>query len=86
MSTWAKGRPWVSTSGAGSFELAVGNCYDIYLTTSAPVGATRLKGELGVRERLDREVRKEIPERVREALETTGRGWPSTPGWPAGLS
>ncbi len=59
--------------GGGSFELAVGNCYDIYLTTSAPVGATRLKGELGVRERLDREVRKEIRERVREALETTGR-------------
>jgi exopolyphosphatase / guanosine-5'-triphosphate,3'-diphosphate pyrophosphatase len=59
--------------GGGSFELAVGNCYDIYLATSAPLGATRLKGELGVRERLDREVRKEVRERVREALETVGR-------------
>jgi exopolyphosphatase / guanosine-5'-triphosphate,3'-diphosphate pyrophosphatase len=59
--------------GGGSFELAVGNCYDIYLATSAPVGATRLKGELGVRERLDREVRKEVRERVREALQSAGR-------------
>ncbi len=59
--------------GGGSFELAVGNCYDIYLATSAPVGATRLKGALGVRERLDREVRKEIRERVREALQSVGR-------------
>lgn len=58
--------------GGGSFEMAVGNCYDIYLATSAPVGATRLKGELGVGERLDREVRKEVRERVREALETIG--------------
>ena len=59
--------------GGGSFELAVGNCYDIYVATSAPVGAMRLKGELEVRERLDREVRKEVRERVREALETVGR-------------
>jgi exopolyphosphatase / guanosine-5'-triphosphate,3'-diphosphate pyrophosphatase len=59
--------------GGGSFELAVGNCYDVYLATSAPVGATRLKGELGVRERLDREARKEVRERVREALQPVGR-------------
>jgi exopolyphosphatase/guanosine-5'-triphosphate,3'-diphosphate pyrophosphatase len=59
--------------GGGSFEVAVGNCYDIYVATSAPVGATRLKGELGVREHLDREARKEIRERVREALEPVGR-------------
>ncbi len=58
--------------GGGSFEMAVGNCYDIYVATSAPVGATRLQGELGVGERLDREARKEVRERVREALETIG--------------
>ena len=58
--------------GGGSFELAVGNCYDIYAASSAPVGATRLQGELGVRERLDREVRKEVRERAREALEKAG--------------
>jgi exopolyphosphatase / guanosine-5'-triphosphate,3'-diphosphate pyrophosphatase len=59
--------------GGGSFEVVVGNRYDIYLATSAPVGATRLKGELGAREYLDREVRKELRERVREALAVTGR-------------
>ncbi len=59
--------------GGGSFELAVGNSYDIYVATSAPIGATRLRGELGAREYLDREVRKEIRERVREALAPIGR-------------
>jgi exopolyphosphatase / guanosine-5'-triphosphate,3'-diphosphate pyrophosphatase len=54
--------------GGGSFELAVGNCYDIYVATSAPVGATRLQGELRSGDYLDREVRKEVRERVREAL------------------
>ncbi len=58
--------------GGGSFEVAVGNCYDIYLAASAPVGPTRLEGELRVREHLDRDVRKEVRERVREALEITG--------------
>jgi len=60
--------------GGGSFELAVGNCYDIYMATSAPVGATRLKGELGTGEILFREERKEVRERVREAIETMGPG------------
>jgi exopolyphosphatase / guanosine-5'-triphosphate,3'-diphosphate pyrophosphatase len=54
--------------GGGSFELTVGNRYDIYLATSAPVGPTRLRGELGAPEYLDREMRKEVRERVREAL------------------
>jgi exopolyphosphatase / guanosine-5'-triphosphate,3'-diphosphate pyrophosphatase len=55
--------------GGGSFELAVGNCYEIYVATSAPVGATRLKGELGTGEILSREDRKEVRERAREAIE-----------------
>lgn len=54
--------------GGGSFELAIGNRFDIYAVASAPLGATRLKGELGVGETLDRADRKEIRERVREAL------------------
>lgn len=59
--------------GGGSFELAIGNCYDVFLATSAPIGATRLTGELGTGEYLDREARKEVRERVREALVPTGR-------------
>jgi exopolyphosphatase / guanosine-5'-triphosphate,3'-diphosphate pyrophosphatase len=59
--------------GGGSFELAVGNSYDIYSATSAPVGPTRLRGELGARDLLDREVRKEVRERVREALAPIAR-------------
>jgi exopolyphosphatase / guanosine-5'-triphosphate,3'-diphosphate pyrophosphatase len=66
--------------GGGSFEVTVGNCYDIYLAASAPVGPTRLKGELRVRERLDRDVRKEVRERVREALEVAGPGLCRYPG------
>jgi exopolyphosphatase / guanosine-5'-triphosphate,3'-diphosphate pyrophosphatase len=60
--------------GGGSFELAVGNCYEIYAATSAPVGATRLKGELGTGEVLSREDRKEVRERVREAIEAMNPG------------
>ena len=59
--------------GGGSFEVAIGNGYDIYFASSAPVGATRLKGELGPLEYLDREVRKEVRERVREGLAPLGR-------------
>lgn len=58
--------------GGGSFELAVGNRFDIFLTASAPLGATRLKGELGVGEVLGRDERKEVRERVREAIEISG--------------
>jgi exopolyphosphatase / guanosine-5'-triphosphate,3'-diphosphate pyrophosphatase len=60
--------------GGGSFEMAVGNCYEIYVATSAPVGPTRLKGELGTGELLGREDRKEVRERVREAIEAMAPG------------
>ena len=55
--------------GGGSFQLAVGNCFDIYQAASAPVGPTRLKGELQAGDLLDSGVRKEVRERVREAIE-----------------
>jgi exopolyphosphatase/guanosine-5'-triphosphate,3'-diphosphate pyrophosphatase len=56
--------------GGGSFELVVGDRFDIYLAGSAPLGPTRLKGELGSGLVLGREDRKEVRERVREALGT----------------
>jgi exopolyphosphatase/guanosine-5'-triphosphate,3'-diphosphate pyrophosphatase len=56
--------------GGGSFELVVGDRFDIYLAASAPLGPTRLKGELGTGQVLGREDRKEVHERVREALVT----------------
>jgi exopolyphosphatase/guanosine-5'-triphosphate,3'-diphosphate pyrophosphatase len=55
--------------GGGSFELVVGDRFDIHLAASAPLGPTRLKGELGTGPVLGREDRKEVRERVREALE-----------------
>ncbi|HMK98206.1 MAG TPA: hypothetical protein VK425_11710 [Acidimicrobiales bacterium] len=58
--------------GGGSLELVVGNRFEIYFAASAPLGATRLKGELGVGELLSREHRKEVRERVGEAVEVTG--------------
>jgi exopolyphosphatase / guanosine-5'-triphosphate,3'-diphosphate pyrophosphatase len=66
--------------GGGSFELAVGNCYEICMASSAPVGATRLKGELGTGEILRREDRKEIRERAREAIEVMRPGLEGYPG------
>ncbi len=56
--------------GGGSFEVAIGDRSEIYSAASAPVGATRLQGELGAGQVLSREDRKEVRERVREAIET----------------
>lgn len=58
--------------GGGSLEMVVGNRFDVFFAVSAPLGATRLKGELGVGDVLSREDRKEVRERVREAVEATG--------------
>ena len=55
--------------GGGSFELAIGDRFEIYSVASAPIGATRLQGELGVGQVLSRDDRKEVRERVREAFE-----------------
>ena len=65
--------------GGGSFELAVGNRFEIYSAASAPLGVTRLKGELGAGELLTREERKEVRERVREAFETMDLGFGKYP-------
>ncbi|HTV11638.1 MAG TPA: hypothetical protein VME20_07225 [Acidimicrobiales bacterium] len=58
--------------GGGSLELVVGNRFEMSFAASAPLGSTRLKGELGVGEVLTREDRKEVRERVREAIAATG--------------
>ncbi len=69
--TYVGDEPTLSVDlGGGSFELVVGDRFDIYEAGSAPLGPTRLKGELGTGPVLGREDRKEIRERVREALET----------------
>jgi exopolyphosphatase / guanosine-5'-triphosphate,3'-diphosphate pyrophosphatase len=54
--------------GGGSFELAVGNATTIALATSAPVGATRLQGELATSDPLSEEDRTAIVARTAEAL------------------
>ena len=69
--TYVGDEPTLSVDlGGGSFELVVGDRFDIYEAGSAPLGPTRLKGELGTGPVLGREDRKEVRERVREALET----------------
>ena len=65
--------------GGGSFELAIGNCFEIYATASATIGATRLKGELGTRELLTREDRKEVRERCPRGVRRDGPGFREVP-------
>jgi exopolyphosphatase/guanosine-5'-triphosphate,3'-diphosphate pyrophosphatase len=54
--------------GGGSFEVAVGNAHDVLLATSAPVGATRLQGELATGDPLSGTDRAAIHGRTLEAL------------------
>jgi len=54
--------------GGGSFEVAVGNAHDVVLATSAPVGATRLQGELATGDPLTEADRSAIRARTVEAL------------------
>jgi len=54
--------------GGGSFEVAVGNSDEVMLATSAPVGATRLQGELATGDRLSEDDRVAIRDRTVNAL------------------
>jgi exopolyphosphatase / guanosine-5'-triphosphate,3'-diphosphate pyrophosphatase len=54
--------------GGGSFEVAVGGSAGIDYATSAPVGATRLRGEIGAPERLGTAERDLVRRRTSEAL------------------
>jgi exopolyphosphatase / guanosine-5'-triphosphate,3'-diphosphate pyrophosphatase len=54
--------------GGGSFEVAVGNTREVMLATSAPVGATRLQGELGTGDPLSGSDRLAVRARTVEAL------------------
>lgn len=60
--------------GGGSFEVAVGTHDRIDYATSAAVGATRLRGELGAPARLGQDERDEIRRRTAEALLEVRRG------------
>jgi exopolyphosphatase / guanosine-5'-triphosphate,3'-diphosphate pyrophosphatase len=54
--------------GGGSFEVAVGNASEITLAMSAPVGATRLQGELATGDPLSEADRSAIQSRTAAAL------------------
>lgn len=54
--------------GGGSFEVAVGHGHDVVLATSAPVGATRLQGELATGDPLSESDAAAIRSRTVEAL------------------
>ena len=54
--------------GGGSFELAVGDARSVLYASSAPVGATRMRGELGVGDVLGDKLRGEIGKRTSRAL------------------
>jgi exopolyphosphatase/guanosine-5'-triphosphate,3'-diphosphate pyrophosphatase len=55
--------------GGGSFEVAVGTAHDVLLAMSAPVGATRLQGELHTGDPLSLSDRRAIHERTEAAVE-----------------
>lgn len=60
--------------GGGSLEMAIGCRGSVLACTSVPVGATRLRGELGDSERLDGDARRVVADRVAEAV----TDWPAT--------
>lgn len=66
---WSSGAPTLGVDlGGGSFEVAIGRFGHVDYAMSAPVGATRLLGELPAQERLDGGARREIEDRTRDAL------------------
>jgi len=66
--------------GGGSFEVAVGTGDDIHLAMSAPVGATRLQGELATGDPLSVADRSAIRERTVAALVPVAAALTAYPG------
>lgn len=66
--------------GGGSFEIAVGTTDDIFLAMSAPVGATRLQGELATRDPLSADDRSAIRERTVAAVRPLASALARFPG------
>jgi exopolyphosphatase/guanosine-5'-triphosphate,3'-diphosphate pyrophosphatase len=66
--------------GGGSFEVAVGNMSDVMLAMSAPVGATRLQGELATGDPLTASDRSAIHGRTVAALEPVRSALVEFPG------
>jgi exopolyphosphatase / guanosine-5'-triphosphate,3'-diphosphate pyrophosphatase len=66
--------------GGGSFEVAVGSATGLDFATSAPVGATRLRGEIGAPDRLSQLDRHVVQRRTAEALVEVRRALAGYPG------
>ncbi|MHB8329362.1 MAG: Ppx/GppA phosphatase family protein [Acidimicrobiales bacterium] len=66
--------------GGGSFEVAVGDASHVVLATSAPVGATRLRGELGTGDVLSDADRASIGQRTASVLAAVIEGIRPYPG------
>lgn len=66
--------------GGGSFEVAVGNAHEVTLAASAPVGATRLQGELATGDPLSKADQSAIRSRTMEVLAPVGSALAAYPG------
>lgn len=66
--------------GGGSFEVAVGGSDGVHYAISAPVGATRLQGELGAPDLLGPPERELVRRRTAEALRDVKAGLAPWPG------
>lgn len=66
--------------GGGSFEVAVGSGSGVDYATSAPVGATRLRGEMGAPDLLGRPERETVRRQTCEALAEVAAALAAFPG------
>lgn len=66
--------------GGGSFEVAVGTAHEVRLAMSAPVGATRLQGELATGDPLSDADRSAIRQRTLAAVEPLASALAGYPG------
>ncbi|MHB8681791.1 MAG: Ppx/GppA phosphatase family protein [Acidimicrobiales bacterium] len=65
--------------GGGSFEVGVSDEHGLHFATSAPVGATRLRGELGAGDVLGPDMARAVAARTAEALEEIRLGLAAIP-------
>jgi exopolyphosphatase/guanosine-5'-triphosphate,3'-diphosphate pyrophosphatase len=78
---WTNGAPTFGVDlGGGSFEVALGTAGRADFAMSAPVGATRLLGELDAPERLGDDGRRQVELRTRRALEPVLEALAAYPG------
>lgn len=78
---WTGSAPTLGVDlGGGSFEVAIGRAGRADYAMSAPVGATRLLGELASADHLHDEVRQEVERRTRVALAPVVEALAARPG------